>query len=148
MKYHIIVVGLSIACWMAPAYSQTTEPKTAQAIAQGAPTKTTGIEASTVLGKVPLENFFEGLGNKSLRAREVILLPGARIAIHTHDRRPAIAYVLEGELIEHRSDRKVPVIRRQGDAYFETFGVVHWLENTSPNRARVFAVDIIPGAPE
>jgi len=155
MKHLIVIVGLAVVGWTAPAYSQDVEPKVvpdaqysvAQEIEQGGPTQTTGIE-STVLGTIPLEKYFEALKGSNLRAREVVLLPGARIAVHRHDRRPAVVYVLEGEVVEHRSDSEEPMIRRQGDTYFETFGVVHWLENISPNRVRVLAVDIAPSNPE
>lgn len=139
MKHFIVIVSVAVVGWTAPAHSQEVE--------QGAPTQSTGID-STVLGAIPLEEFFEALKGRNLRAREVVLLPGAKIAVHKHDRRPALVYVLEGEVVEHRSDSEEPVIRRQGDIYFEPFGVVHWLENVSPNRVRALAVDIAPGDPE
>jgi len=104
--------------------------------------------ASTVLGTMSLAGYPDVLKDGELRVREVVLEPGARIAVHSHESRPAIVYVIEGEVVEHRSDSKDPVIRRQGDVYFEGADVVHWLENTSSNRVRALAVDIIPKAPE
>ncbi len=55
-----------------------------------------------------------------------------------------MAYVLEGELIEHRSDESAPVTRRAGAAAFEKTGVVHWWANESSRVARVLVVDIVP----
>lgn len=155
MKHLSVIVSFAIVGWTAPAHSQDVKPKVvhdaeysvAQEIEQGGPTQTTGL-VSTVLGAMSLEKYFEALKGRYLRAREVVLLPGGKIAVHTHDRRPAVVYVLEGEVVEHRSDSEEPVIRRQGDTYFEPFGVVHWLENISPNRVRVLAVDIAPSDPE
>jgi hypothetical protein len=76
--------------------------------------------------------------------REVVLSPGAKIRVHGHNQRPAIAYVLEGELVDHRSDSEHPLVRQQGDSYFEGPGVVHWVENVSNHRVRVISVDIVP----
>ena len=143
MKHLIVIVSFAIVGWTAPAYSQDAESSSAQEIEQGGPTKTIGIETSTILGAISLEAYPETLKGSQLRAREVVLLPGAKIAVHTHSHRPTVVYVMEGELVEHRSDSEKPVIRRQGDTYFETLGVVHWVENTSPNRTKVLAVDIL-----
>jgi len=145
MRYFIVTVSFAIAGWAALAYSQDAKSNIAQEFEQGSPTKTIGVETSIVVGAISLDAYPETLQGSQLRAREVVLLPGAKIAVHRHSRRPAIAYVLEGELVEHRNDSEVPLIRRQGDWYFESLGVVHWVENTSPNRTKVLAVDIFPG---
>jgi quercetin dioxygenase-like cupin family protein len=109
------------------------------------PVETTGFEAS-VVGSVPLKSYPSTLIDGNLRAREVVVAPGGKIAAHAHDARPAIAHILEGEVVEHRSDSDTPLIRRQGDTYVEGPGVVHWLENVSPYPVRVFSVDILPAA--
>ena len=152
MKHFIVIVSFTIVGWTAPAYSQDAEPKVvpdaeysiARELEQDGPTETTGIETSTVLGAVSLAADFEALKDRKLRAREVVLLPGAKVAVHMHDRRPGVLYVLEGELVEHRNDSEKPVVRRQGETSFERLGVVHWWENVSPNKARVLVVDIVP----
>lgn len=115
----------------------------AREIEQGAPTESTGLE-SAVLGAIPLDAYPATLAGGSLRAREVVLLPGAKIRVHAHHQWPALVYVVEGEVVEHRNDSEGPLIRRQGDTYFEGHGVVHWLENNSPDIARAFSVDIVP----
>ena len=143
MKHLIVIVSFAIVGWTAPAYSQDADSNIAQEFEQSGPTKTIGIETPTILGAISLEAYPETLKRSQLRAREVVLLPGAKIAVHTHSHRPTVVYVLEGELVEHRNDSEMPVIRRQGDTYFETLGVVHWVENTSPNRTKVLAVDIL-----
>lgn len=132
-------------------HSRSTAPESdnlvAQEIARGGPSETTGLEAS-VLGAVDLKPYGETLTAANLRAREVVLSPGAKIAVHAHHSRPAIVYVLEGELVEHRSDSETPSVRRQGDTHFEGPGVVHWVQNASSTPARAFSVDIVPTASE
>lgn len=113
----------------------------------GSATGSAGIE-TTVLGTIPLAAYQEALEGGALRAREVVLPPGAKIEAHRHDQRPAVAHVLEGEIVEYRSDSDAPVIRRAGDTYFEGPDLVHWLENVSPNPVRVFSVDIVPNSSE
>jgi quercetin dioxygenase-like cupin family protein len=152
MKHLIVIVSFAILGWMAPAYAQDAEPKVvpdaeydiAQEMEREGPTETVGIESSTILGAVSLGQDFEALEGRKLRAREVVVLPGARIAVHMHDQRPGVAYLIEGELVEHRSDSEKPLTRHAGDASFEKMGIVHWWENLSANKARVLVVDIVP----
>lgn len=148
MKQLIVIVSLIIFGWTAPAWSQDVEALLAEAIANGAPTETTGIEVTLIPGAIPLGSYNTALEGSQLRAREIVLLPGGRIAVHSHDKRAAIAYVLEGELVEHRSDADGPIVRRQGDTFIEGPGLVHWSENASSEPARVIAVDILPAATE
>jgi quercetin dioxygenase-like cupin family protein len=132
--------------FVAVAFSQ--EPSGAEAfmareIERGAPTETSGIN-STVVGTIALEAYGESLVGAEFRAREVVLEPGARIAVHSHERHPAMVYVIEGEAVEHRSDSDEPLIRRAGDSYFEGPEVAHWVENVSSKPVRAFSVGIYP----
>jgi len=51
--------------------------------------------------------------------------------------------MLEGELIEVRSDVEDPVVRKKGDASFEKGGVIHWWRNDSGKTAMALVVDIV-----
>lgn len=116
----------------------------ARQIAEGGPTENVGLENS-IRGSVPLEAYRDSLESGELRMREVDLAPGARVRVHGHNERPAIAYVLEGEIVEHRNDSEQPIVRRQGDSCLEGPGIVHWLENVSGKRVRVVTAEILPG---
>lgn len=87
---------------------------------------------------------FDGMQGRELRAREIVIAPGGVIAVHEHNTRPGVAYILEGEIIEHRNDNDKPIRRRQGDAAFERTGVAHWWENRSEKTVRALVVDIVP----
>jgi len=69
---------------------------------------------------------------------------GGVIAVHEHQQRPGVAYIIEGEIIEHRNDQNDPLVRRPGDAAFEKTGVVHWWENRSDKPVRALVVDVVP----
>ena len=156
MKHLIVILSFAVFGLVSPASSQDVEPKAmpdtgrliAEALEKGAPTKSTGIEASVIPGVFPLDIYFEGLKGRKLRAREIVIQPGGKVVVHSHDKRPAVAHVLEGEVVEHRSDSDEPIIRRKGDTFYEGPGLVHWSENVSSNPVRIFAVDILPGDPE
>lgn len=117
-------------------------------IAEGLPSEgpgeSAGVTSSEMLGALRLSDEFPAMEGWVMRARVVTVAPDAQIAVHGHGSRPGVAYVLEGELIEHRNDDP-PALRRVGDAVFENTGTVHWWENATARPARVMAVDIIPG---
>jgi quercetin dioxygenase-like cupin family protein len=123
------------------------EIEAAQKLMAAGPKTTQGIEKIVALGSVPLEGEFEGMAGKVLRAREFVLRPGAEIAVHEHQSRPGVAYILEGELVEHRNDATAPIRRGVGTVAFERTGVVHWWKNESGKPARAIVVDIVAAEP-
>ena len=120
------------------------EIEAAQRLMADGPRETRGIESITALGSVPLDGEFESPAGRVLRARELVIAPGAQIAVHEHRERPGVAYILEGELVEHRSDASAPIRRGVGAVAFERTGVVHWWKNDADRPARALVVDIVP----
>lgn len=119
------------------------ERAVARELGSAGPTETKGIGAMLMLGATTLGADFPALEGRSIRIREIELLPGGVVAVHKHELRPGVAYVLEGELVEHRNDSPEPIVRRKGDVAFEKTGVIHWWENLSDAPARVLVVDIV-----
>lgn len=107
------------------------------------PTETTGIESSILLGSIQLQDDFPALADRVLRVRVVTLLPGGTVQAHEHDTRPGVAYVLEGQLTEHRNDHSEPIVRGPGAVSFEKSGVVHGWVNEGSAKARALVVDIV-----
>jgi quercetin dioxygenase-like cupin family protein len=83
------------------------------------------------------------MDGRRMRARIITLQPGAVVAVHEHRQRPGIAYILEGEVVEHRSDHDEPQIRRPGAVAVEYSGVAHWWRNDGEASVRALVVDII-----
>jgi len=118
------------------------ERAAAQDLGFPGPTESKGIAEIKPVGSIPLGIDFPALDGRILRARTITLEPGGVIAVHKHEGRPGIAYILEGEVTEHRSDSKEPIVRRKGDVTLESPGLVHWMENKGEAPARLVAVDI------
>ena len=126
--------------------SVTPEEEVRQAAEMDAtgPRKTTGIKALRILGTVPLAGEFENPEERVLRGREIDIEPGGRVAVHRHDGRPGLAYIVSGQLTEHRVGVDKPVVKKAGDAVWERTGTLHWWENEGDTVARVIVVDIVP----
>ncbi|MBE9029324.1 cupin domain-containing protein [filamentous cyanobacterium LEGE 11480] len=116
----------------------------AQELKVKGPTKTLGITSLTNLGAVDLSGEFKSLDGYTLRAREIVVAPGGQVAVHQHNSRPGIAYIIEGEMVEYRNDQDDPIVRKAGSVAFERTGVVHWWKNQSSKPARALVVDIVP----
>ena len=121
-----------------PAKEQRTPPP-------GAPAVTTkvGIEP---LGNLDLSGEFSALEGRMLRTRRITIAPGGSVAWHQHQRRPGVAYVIEGTLIEIRDDGSAPrsIQRTAGDAVFESTGVLHGWRNNSDQPATAVVIDLVP----
>ena len=107
------------------------------------PSETKGIEYAKELGRIDLNKEFPGMEGYVMRMREISLAPGGEVAVHQHESRPGMAYVLEGEATEYRSDSDAPLVRSAGDAAIEASGIVHWWINKGTESARVVVVDIV-----
>ena len=77
---------------------------------------------------------------KVLRLRAVQLEPKGNVGQHKHDGRPSFAYILSGDLIEHRGDGHGT--HTTGGRVAERNGLVHWWEN-SETEATIVVFDII-----
>jgi quercetin dioxygenase-like cupin family protein len=119
------------------------EKQVAQDLKATGPKENKGV-AVAPLGSVSLEGELQGVTGKILRAREITIEPGGVVAVHQHDGRPGLAYILEGEVYEHRNDETGSVLRKPGAISFEKTGVTHWWENKSDKKMRAIVVDIVP----
>ena len=111
------------------------------AVGQGtAPTENKGLKVSPPTA-LDLGQEVEGVDGRQLRMRVVTVEPGGVVGVHSHKGRPAVAYVVQGTLTEHREgggDHD----RHQGESWTEGKDVVHWAENKGGEPAIVVAVDV------
>jgi quercetin dioxygenase-like cupin family protein len=126
-----------------PAVVPQAEHARAQELNAAGPAVNRGIESVKLLGSVPLAGEIDGGGGRVLRARELLIAPGGVVAVHQHDRRPGVAYILEGEMTEFRGAQAEPVVHKAGSTALEWSGVTHWWENRSGKPARALVVDIV-----
>ena len=99
------------------------------------------VRASTDLAKEPL-----ALQGRQFRLRQLEMQPGGVVPWHSHNERPAMIYVVSGEVVEYASSCAVPIIHRAGDIAPEKNGTSHWWKNTGTTKAVLISVDLFPGA--
>ena len=106
------------------------------------PAKTSGIASVRSLGSIDLGGEFAPMKGHQFRARIFTIAPGGVVARHEHHARPGYAYIISGQIIEHRNDNKEPIIRRAGDVAIERTGVAHYWENSFDEPVQALVVDI------
>lgn len=96
-----------------------------------------------LLGLVPLDDQIDGMAGWNLRTRRVTFQPGGIAPVHPHERRPTLFFIIEGEVVEYRSDTEEPQLHKAGDAVEMKHGAAHWWKNESDAPAVVLATDIV-----
>ena len=99
------------------------------------------VRYSTDLSKEPI-----ALQNRQFRLRQLEMQPGGIVPWHSHNERPAMIYIVSGEVVEYASSCAVPIVHRSGDVAPEKNGTSHWWKNTGSKPAVLISVDLFPGA--
>jgi quercetin dioxygenase-like cupin family protein len=98
------------------------------------------VRYSTDLSKEPL-----ALKGRQFRLRQLEMQPGGVVPWHSHNDRPAMIYIVSGEVVEYASSCAVPITHRAGDVAPERAGTSHWWKNTGSTPAVLISVDLFPG---
>ena len=98
------------------------------------------VRASTDLSKEPV-----ALKGRQFRLRQLEMQPGGVVPWHSHNERPAMIYVVSGEVVEYASSCAVPITHRAGDIAPEKNGTSHWWKNLGAKPAVLISVDLFPG---
>lgn len=97
------------------------------------------VRASTDLSKEPAH-----IGGRLFRLRQLEMQPGGIVPWHSHNDRPAMIYIVSGEVVEYASSCAVPIVHRAGDVAPEKNGTSHWWKNTGSTKAVLISVDLFP----
>ena len=97
------------------------------------------VRYSTDLSKEPL-----ALQGRLFRLRQLEMKPGGVVPWHSHNERPAMIYIVSGEVVEYASSCAVPIVHRAGDVAPEKNGTSHWWKNTGSTTAVLISVDLFP----
>jgi quercetin dioxygenase-like cupin family protein len=90
------------------------------------------------LGSINLEKQPAKIRDRELRFRKLTIEPGGIVPWHSHDHRPALIYVQQGEIVEYASNCAEPILHKAGDIRPEVFGTSHWSEESGhPDRHSV-----------
>jgi quercetin dioxygenase-like cupin family protein len=109
--------------------------------AQEPPTENKGMEAKPLAGFDIGKQGLHDLDERQMRAREIDIAPGGAAAFHSHAQRPALSYVMKGELLEHRQGAPDRVYKA-GEVITETTDVNHWAENKGSEPVVIISVDL------
>jgi quercetin dioxygenase-like cupin family protein len=97
------------------------------------------VRASTDLAKEPA-----AIKGRQFRLRQLDIQPGGIVPWHSHNERPAMIYIVSGEVVEYASSCAVPIVHRAGDVAPEKKGTSHWWKNTGSTTAVLISVDLFP----
>ena len=97
----------------------------------------------TVLGAIDLAKEPVAIEGRTFRLRRLEIQPGGEVPWHSHEDRPAIIYVVQGEVTEYSSDCAAPIVHKSGEVSPETHGVAHWWKNTGSKKAVLISADLL-----
>lgn len=89
------------------------------------------------LGKQPAH--IEG---RELRFRKLTIAPGGIVPWHSHDDRPALIFVQQGEIVEYASNCVDPIVHKAGDIRPEVYGTSHWWKNLGKDTVILYVRDV------
>ena len=124
-----------------PADKRVADGKGQAMVSHGAKGVTDMVRASTDLAKEPV-----ALNGRLFRLRELNVEPGGIVPWHSHNERPAMIYIVSGEIMEYASSCAVPIVHKAGDVAPEKNGTSHWWQNTGKEPSKLISVDLFPAA--
>ena len=142
----VVAGALSLAATMANAGECPNDKKVADGQGQkpgtaAAKDVTDVVRASTDLSKEPA-----AVNGRLLRLRQLDIKPGGIVPWHSHDNRPAMIYIVSGEVVEYASNCAAPIVHKAGDVASEKAGTSHWWQNTGNAPVVLISVDLFPVA--
>ncbi len=106
-------------------------------------TMPTGV-TDNVIASIDLARKAVAFKGENFRMRQLVVHPGGEVPWHSHGKRPAIIYVVEGSITEYRSTCSVPIEHKAGEVTAE-FGadLSHWWKNNTTARTVLLSADIL-----
>jgi quercetin dioxygenase-like cupin family protein len=98
----------------------------------------------TVLSSVDLAKEPVNVQGRLLRLRKLVIEPGGVVPWHEHANRPAVIYIVSGEITEYGSTCAVPIVHRAGETATETHSTSHWWKNTGKETVVLLSADLSP----
>jgi quercetin dioxygenase-like cupin family protein len=102
---------------------------------------TDNVLASIDLAKEPAD-----VKDRLLRLRRLEIKAGGVVPWHEHHNRPAIIYIVQGDVTEYASTCAVPIEHHAGDVAAETHATAHWWKNNGKQTVVLLSADLFPTA--
>jgi quercetin dioxygenase-like cupin family protein len=100
---------------------------------------TDNVLASIDLAKEPAD-----VRGRLLRLRRLEIKPGGVVPWHEHANRPALIYIVQGEIVEYASTCAIPITHRAGETATETHATAHWWKNMGKETVVLLSADLFP----
>lgn len=97
----------------------------------------------TVLTTIDVASEPAAIAGRSFRLRRLNIAPGGIVPWHSHGERPAIIYVVSGEVTEYASTCSVPIVHKAGESIAELHTTSHWWKNTGGKPAVLLSSDLL-----
>jgi len=98
--------------------------------------------SDVTLGSIDLGRRPAHIEGRELRFRRLTIEPGGVVPWHSHDDRPALIFVQQGEIVEYASNCEVPIAHKTGDIRAEVFGTSHWWKNLGKETVILYVGDV------
>jgi quercetin dioxygenase-like cupin family protein len=96
----------------------------------------------TVFASTDLANEPIGVGDRLFRVRKLVIEPGGVVPWHSHGDRPAIIYIIQGQITEYASTCAAPIVHKAGESTPETHTTAHWWKNTGSETVVLLSADL------
>ena len=98
--------------------------------------------SDVTLGSIDLGKQPAHIEGRELRFRKLTIEPGGIVPWHSHDDRPALIFVEQGEIVEYASNCEVPITHKAGDIRPEVYGTSHWWKNLGKETVILYVGDV------
>jgi len=99
----------------------------------------------TVLAMIDLSKEKLKADDHQFRMRQLVIQPGGIVPWHSHADRPALIYVVSGEITEYASTCAIPLLHKAGEVSVDA-GRSHWWQNTGKKPVVLISADILHDA--
>jgi quercetin dioxygenase-like cupin family protein len=96
-----------------------------------------------VIASIDVAKAPAAIKDRLFRLRRLEIKPGGVVPWHSHGDRPAIIYVVTGEVTEYASTCAVPIVHRAGEATPEMHTTSHWWKNTGKSTVVLLSADLL-----
>ena len=100
----------------------------------------------TVLAAIDVEQEPAAIADRKFRLRRLVIQPGGIVPWHSHGDRPAIIYIVQGQIYEHASNCAVPILHKAGEVATETHVTSHWWKNEGKETVVLLSADLLRDA--
>ena len=96
-----------------------------------------------VLAQIDLGAEKVALKGHNMRVRKLVIQAGGIVPWHSHGDRPALIYIVSGQVFEYASTCTVPILHKAGEVSRETQATSHWWKNTGKVPVVLLSFDIM-----